>query len=562
MNLSSLWSFSRQRTLFFPGLAFALLLLTLALLMWGTGRDPEVEDVTLETGGGQVRLVVSGEHFGADRGRSRVLLSGQALPSNAYLSWGDEEITIRLPQDRSSGLVYVQRGSRRSNGTMVTLSEDLPSLAVTDRRGVGPLVRSVDPVRAQVGEVLTLVGRHFGRDRRDSSVHFAWAGPGGDRTVTPARWEYLSWSDRRVVLRVPDGAATGPLFVRTAQGESESRAFEVPQPLGGNDYTNPRSYAVLVSVEVDRIILPDPPSEDEVAGIPGPPALYLWLSSPEISPAQGPVQLVSESQGPLFDRVDGLSVYRLVLDSAETRRVTRLFLVDRYEIRTDVERLTLSLDMPRELIEEFGGPDDLSPADSPEVLALLRRLVAPGNHPFEVGRRLFRYVADSYTPLATERSIGALELIEEGSGNSRAMSALFVALARGAGLPARIQAGVLVLPGDDGAGQEARRHYWGEFYVPAIGWVPVDPALEAGLYAEEIPEGERLESYFGALDARRIVFSRGIAVPRPVHPDGVRNRVEEHYSLQLFHEELVGNVDSHRTRWYDIEIIGEYPPKE
>lgn len=563
MNLSSLWSTLRQRTIFVPGIAFALLLLVLVLLMWGTGRHPQVANVALESGyGGEIRLVVTGMHFGVEQGRSRVLLSGQAIPSNAYLSWGDEEITIRLPQDRSSGLVYVQRGSRRSNGVMVTLSEDLPSLAVIDRQGVGPLIRSVEPVRAQVGEVLTLVGRHFGRDRRDSSVHFAWAGPTADRTVTPAPWDYLSWSDRRVVLRVPDGAATGALFVRTAQGQSESREFEVPQPLGGNDYINPRSYAVLVSVEVDRIALPESAPDGETTGDSRPPELYLWLSSPESSPAQGPVQLVSESQEPLFDRVDGLSVYRLVLDGAESRTVTRLFLVDRYEIRTDVERLTLSLDMPRELLEEFGGPDDLSPSDAPEVLGLVRRLVAPGAHPFEVGRRLFRFVADTYTPLPTERSVGALELIEAGSGNSRALSALFVALARGAGLPARVQSGVLVVPEDDGAGQEALRHYWGEFYVPAIGWVPVDPALEAGLYAGRIPEGEGLESYFGALDARRIVFSRGIAEPRPVHPDGVRKRVEEHYSLQLFHEELVGNVDSHRTRWYDIEIIGEYPPKE
>lgn len=562
MKLSSLWSTLRQRTLFVPVLVFAVLLVTLVFLMWVTGRHPRIEGVTVESGRGEIRLLLSGEHFGADRGRSRVLLSGQALPSNAYLSWEDQEITLRLPQDRSSGLVYVQRGSRRSNGVMVTRPEDLPSLAVMDRQGVGPLIRTIEPVRAQVGEVIALVGRHFGRDRRDSSVHFAWAGPRSDRTVTPAPWDYLSWSDRRVVVRVPDGAATGPLFLSTAQGASENRNFEVPQPLGGNDYINPRSYAVLVSVEVDRIVLREPASGDNAVRGPGPPELYLWLSSPETSPAQGPVQLVSESAGPLFDRVDGLSVYRLVLDSAENRKVTRLFLVDRYEIRTDVERLTLSLDMPGELLEEFGEPDDLSPSDAPEVRTLVRRLVAPGAHPFEVGRRLFRFVADTYTPRATERSIGALELIERGSGNSRAISSLFVALARGAGLPARIQAGVLIVPGADGAGHRALRHYWAEFYVPAIGWVPVDPALEAGLYADEIPEEERLDSYFGALDARRIVFSRGMAVPRPIHPQGIRSRVEEHYSLQLFHEELVGNVDSHRTRWYDVEVVGEYPPKE
>ncbi len=528
--------------------------------MWGTGRQPRIDAVDRQTGGGETLLLLTGDHFGADRGRSRVLLAGQPLQSGAYVAWNEKEISVRLPNDASSGLVYVQRGSRRSNGVMVTLSRDVPSLALVDRQGVGPLVRSIEPVRAQVGEAITLLGRHFGRDRRDSTVHFAWAGPGNDRTVTPAPWEYLSWSDRRVVLRVPDGAATGPLVLRTAQGASAGRAFEVPQPLGGNDYVNPRSYAVLVTVEVDRIVLPEP--QEDANDDDRLPEVYLWLSSPEGSPAQGPVQLVSQSAEPLFEGIGGLSTYRLVLDSAENRRITRLYLVDRYEIRTDVERLTLSLNIPDELLEEFGAPDELSPSDAPEVAALVRRLVAPGAHPFEVGRRLFRFVADTYTPRATERSVAALDLVEEGSGNSRAFSALFVALARGAGLPARIQAGVLVVPSAGREGHDALRHYWAEFYVSGIGWVPVDPTLEAGLYADRIPEGQRLESYFGAIDAHRIVFSRGIAVPRPIHPDGVRKRVEEHYSLQLFHEELVGNIDSHRTRWYDIEIIGEYPPKE
>ena len=593
MNTSSLWSSFRKRSIFIPVLVFVVLLLVLVALMWGTGQSPVVESVSLETRGADRRLVILGDHFGSERGRSRVLLSGQPIASASYTSWEDEEIVFRLGPEASSGLVYVERGSRRSEGTMVTLPEELPSLALRDRQSVGPLVRTVEPVRAQIGETIAITGRHFGRDRGSSRVEFAWAGPDSRRRISPAPWDYLSWSDREIVVRVPDGAASGPLVVGTSQCTSDGIAFEVLQPLGGNEYIEPRSYAVLVSAEVDRIVIPDDP--------PAPPELYLWFSSPIGSAAQGPVQLVSQSAEPLFEAIDGMSVYRLLLDNASSRTVNRLFLVERYRIRTDVERLTLSLDMPPELLEEFGEADELSPAEAPEVQAIVRRLIAPGAHPFEVGRRLYDHVVGSYEPVATERSQSVVELLNDGRGNAQALSALFVALSRAAGLPARIQAGVLILPGGgnasaadasggDGNATEdenvaanettgaesaaeegttaergpendrAVRHFWAEFYVPAIGWVPVDPALGAGLYAEELPEAVRLESYFGNIDARRVAFSSGIAAPRPIHPDGIRRRAAEHYSLQPFHEELVGNIDSHRTRWYDIEIIGEYPP--
>ncbi len=523
--------------------------------MWLTGRHPRIESVDLTAEGRGSRLTISGEQFGTARGRSRIILAGQPLPSSEYLAWDEEEVIVRIPAEASSGLVYLERGSRLSNGVMVTLRKDLPTLALTERRGVGPLIGEIEPVRGQIGEVITLRGRHFGRDKGESSVQFSWAGPVPSRTITPQQWEYLSWSDREIVVRVPDGATAGPVYVQTAQGRSRGVEFEVPFPLGGIEYRDPESFAVLVSVEVDRISLPDTaPTDATPTDTPaGPPELYLWLSNPVETPAQGPVQLVSQTREPLFDDVDGLAVYRTILDNTTPRVLNRLFLVERYRIETDVERLTVGLDMPEELLERYGRADSRAPSDSPEIGDIVRRLVAPGAHPYEIGRRLFEYVAGTYEAVDIERTADVLQLIESRRGNSQALSTLFVALARRAGLPARLQSGILVLPGG------AVRHCWADFYVPAVGWIPVDAALELGLHHERIPEEERLESYLGAVDANRVVFSAGIARPRPMHPDGLRSRVGEHYSLQQFYEEIVGDVDSHRTRWYDIQIVGEYP---
>ena len=75
----------------------------------------------------------------------------------------------------------------------------------------------------------------------------------------------------------------------------------------------------------------------------------------------------------------------------------------------------------------------------------------------------------SYNPTARD-TVAALR---SKKGNAFVYSSLYCALLRAAGIPARMVAGYLV--GD--AGKPTRRHFWDEFYVETLGWVPVDPLL-------------------------------------------------------------------------------------
>jgi transglutaminase-like putative cysteine protease len=65
---------------------------------------------------------------------------------------------------------------------------------------------------------------------------------------------------------------------------------------------------------------------------------------------------------------------------------------------------------------------------------------------------------------------GAMDMLNNGRGECGEYTALFVAVCRAAGIPARAQVGFFV-KGPNNV------HVWAEFYVPGFGWVPVDPSM-------------------------------------------------------------------------------------
>jgi len=87
-------------------------------------------------------------------------------------------------------------------------------------------------------------------------------------------------------------------------------------------------------------------------------------------------------------------------------------------------------------------------------------------------------------------------------GNCTDFHALFIGLARAAGIPARFSIG-FPLPSDgSAAGEVAGYHCWAEFWLSGYGWVPVD-ASEAAKHPE------KKEYFFGAHDENRVQLTTG-----------------------------------------------------
>jgi len=118
-------------------------------------------------------------------------------------------------------------------------------------------------------------------------------------------------------------------------------------------------------------------------------------------------------------------------------------------------------------------------------------------------------------------------------GNCTDFHSLFISLARTEGIPARFQMG-FPIPTDREEGTIGGYHCWVEFWLPEVGWIPIDAS-------EAFKHPERRELFYGTHPADRLKFTTGRDLrlgpehqDRPlnyfIYPyleiDGKRSRVE------------------------------------
>ena len=145
--------------------------------------------------------------------------------------------------------------------------------------------------------------------------------------------------------------------------------------------------------------------------------------------------------------------------------------------------------------------------------------------------------------------MAALKAMAAGTKNYVALSA---ALFRAAGIPAIPVAGLLAT-----ASLDAVPHFWMEYYLPAVGWIPFDPVLARGARPPGFSGGlESATDYFGALDNRHIAISRGFELLSSLFDGRASSQVKAAWSLQSFYEETKG--DAFSSTWKDVKITGSF----
>ncbi|MGE5558233.1 MAG: transglutaminase-like domain-containing protein [Bacillota bacterium] len=103
---------------------------------------------------------------------------------------------------------------------------------------------------------------------------------------------------------------------------------------------------------------------------------------------------------------------------------------------------------------------------------------------------------------------GALNAIRTGRGVCEEFAALFVALCRAAGIPARVVTGYWIKEKlKPGVWYDIRSkgHAWAEFYLPEAGWVPVEPSFVYICNGERKPHPD----YFAHIspESRHFIYS-------------------------------------------------------
>jgi transglutaminase-like putative cysteine protease len=503
-------------------------------------------------------LTIRGKYFGEEREESYITIAGVPPTSSSYIRWGDEEIQVRIPEFGTSGIVRVHRGNSRSNAMLFSNQATMPVIVQGEDHGMGPRIVSVSPQAGPIGGLVTISGGGFGSFRDQSAVLFSWkaepapAAPAEE--LNPQMVEvfdtepgYELWSEREIRVRVPDGAVNGNIEVRTPRGVSRPFYFEIAGKPGTKIFRDKRTYTVAYSVGIRTREAAEPNT------------LYLWMPNPVVSAAQRKAETLSRSREPFVENYRGAALYKLNnLNPDSTVSIDQSWLVEVYAQETSVRLQS---------VKESGShmalhlvPSPLLPADDPRVTSLAGTIIGRERNPYTKARRIYEWLVGEGNigpdPPAGEagRIGGVVEALERKQADPYTAALLFCTLARAAGIPSLPSAGVLI-----NRNRQTSRHYWAEFWLEDFGWVPLDPALGAGV----APDGFNLREdhrswYFGNLDNSRITFSRGQTSLSQMDPRGrtaVRNR---EFALQNLWEEAVGGLEAYSSLWGDITITGVY----
>lgn len=182
------------------------------------------------------------------------------------------------------------------------------------------------------------------------------------------------------------------------------------------------------------------------------------------------------------------------LRPGETAEITLLTLVRNFGVHFNLETASGTFPLPH---ASYLQPEPKVESSHPEIAAKAAELTAGISGTVEQVKAIFAFVQQSMTYGGPYRNVGALSALRRRSGVCEDYAALFVALCRASGIPARMVFGyAAVLP----EGTDFEKHAWPEFFLPSHGWVPAEPTITAA----EVPW-----QFFAALPAlyRHLPFS-------------------------------------------------------
>ena len=561
----------RKYPLFRVGAIVFVALVAIALFSFvgiHTKRAPVIEGITPAVGSAGDVMTITGHDFGTTRElESYVEVGGSRITSSGYLSWGDHSIRVVLPTNVQDGLVLVGTKSGVSKPAFFANEAGIPVPVPVDTTTTLPVIVSLTPQTASYGSLIVITGANFGTIRSTSTVCFAAnrddAASGTlnnlplpssgsfDLAVIAAdesNYDYEYWSDTEIHVRVPDGAASGNVYVQTNKGESNKSQLTVQSGVGSRSYSERKTYLLQTTADVENL---DPKS---------PVTITLRVPRPQLTAQQPMAELTECTPQPIIADWRNMIIHQADFEktSARKQRFTENFVVAVYSVHTDVNERTVKPFSEKSRVL-YGGatrPDALIKSDDARVQQRAQEIIGRTTNPYTQARLLYDYLIENYE-LTTEPIRGrddALELLKITRGDAYDFALFFTTLARACGIPALPVSGILV-----DADLKAVNHWWCEIYLENFGWLPIDPALGAGLAYKAFKTQEDARSfYFGNLDGQHIAFSRGWS---DVKPSAINSKIvyrPHTYALQAIWEETSNATVNYSSLWNAPVVLGIY----
>jgi len=531
-------------------------------------------------------ITLNGNNFGSSRDEAYVTIAGVAPTNSSYYLWQDNMIIIRVPELGESGLVYVHADGKKSNGVLFSNSAIVPKPIEGEELGLQPRISSVSPSSGTPGSLIIINGYNFGASRENSlqamslqassqttGVFFSWDYDSGLINpyvvrepefieVSEIETGYEAWSAREIRVRLPDGAVSGNVEVRTPHGRSRPVFFEVGGKPGVKNFKDKRSYTVTYSVDI------------RVHDATKPNTLYLWIPIPISSPSQRNVNLINRTSDPFIENHRGVSLYKLDnLTAGVNQSVTLSYQVEVYTVETEMRISAIRQEL-NALSAMHTQDSILIPSKDLMIRNAVNSIIGREQNPYLKARLIYDWILrnieidDAWYFTANIDDTTLHKVLNERQADHYTAVLLYTTMLRAAGVPCIPVAGVLI----DRNGQTFH-HHWAEFWIDSFGWLPVDPAMGAGavthgtqdlyhesmaLHENKMNERDAASYYFGNIDNMRIAFSRGELLLSQMENRGRLVSHTQSYSMQNIWEEASGGLESYSSLWGDIIISGIY----
>ena len=257
-------------------------------------------------------------------------------------------------------------------------------------------------------------------------------------------------------------------------------------------FVNPQAYSVeyKVTIRNDGFTLTD---------------IRLYLPMPGEWEAQRDFKITQVSPDPKSQGVEKNSGNAMIywqLSGIPKKNTTEDFILNfdltAYETVTNIDPLTIQpYNTDTVEYKQYTKDEKYIEASDPEIVQLASDLAKGETNPYLLAKTFYDYVIDTaHFELLGQGLNGAKYLLENGKGEGGDYSALFIALSRAAGIPARPVVGYWAISGND------QTNVWAEFYLENIGWIPVDATIGQQSAAKRA-------YYFGNMDNQRVILSKG-----------------------------------------------------
>lgn len=548
-------------------IAAALFFISLATAK--TKKYPVITSILPAVGSPGDTMVIKGSYFGSSRSSSFVEIGGSRITASGYLSWTDDTIKLVLPSNVQDGLIFVQTQAGRSKPEFFANETGIPVASLETAKTEQPAITSIQPQNCEYGTLVTISGANFGTARGKSQVLFTANRDdakqrqqnAGDKTgemelqfiaANPADFDYESWNESEIKVRVPDGTAAGAVIIRTDKGESNSYVLNVSVTPEEKSFTSRKTYIVEVYADIENII-----SKKGAA-------VTLRMPKPAVSAGEPFAEMTECSPEPLLADLKNTLVYRIELEkntkaSADKKQFRQKYIISAYDISTNIQAKSVRqfTESGRQLYKTYTAADELIKKDA-AVVSLAKKITGTERNPYLKAKLIYSYLLENYTLSKTLRSSTASPYDLAGkvkSGDAYDFAVLYTALLRASDIPAAVMGGVLV-----NTDLASVPHWWTEFYLEGYGWIPCDVALGMGLPYKSFKTVENPEEYyFGNLDGQHIAFSKGWnELKRSLQEKSKTVCRQKTYALQSIWEESSEGSVNYSSLWIDPVVIGIY----